>query len=253
MSRVGIISDVHSNMPALTEAFRLLDKHRVDDVICLGDVVGYGPEPMACLKLIKAHCTTLIQGNHDAAVGDEDEYLRMNHLAMAGVDFAREQLDPDCLKYLNGHPRMLVCPGSQITLAHGSITGDHFDYIVNGLSAYENFLLMETRLLLVGHSHLAFISEYKSSMAMDVGELSLTTFRQKGEFERQLMADSRYIINPGSVGQPRDIPLASLCILDDNGQKLTSIRFPYDVSASKKKIIEAGLPDLAWQRLELGR
>lgn len=253
MSKIGFISDIHSNLTALTQALELLAIHRVDEIVCLGDVVGYGPEPVACLNRVRDQCSTIIQGNHDAALADEYEYCRMNRLAMAGVDHARKQLDLSNVMYLMSRARMMVFPEKDLTLTHGSLTEDHFEYILDGRSAYENFLLMKTRYLLVGHSHLAFMSELKSRAEVDEGLLFMKTFRLEGEVVVQLNRDSKYIINPGSVGQPRDIPLGSLCILDNDNNTVTYIRFPYDIKITKEKIIKVGLPDWAWQRLEKGR
>lgn len=253
MSNIGIISDIHSNMESLTKAQRIMEERGVEEVFCLGDVVGYGPDPASCLHTVKRLCSSVIQGNHDAGVGDRNEYYLMNSLAKAGIDYAARQLDHNSTLYLNKLPRMMVKKGLGISLAHGSLTGDHFDYIMDGLSALDNFLAMTTQCLFVGHSHHTFISELPFSEHSPFSEPSFLTFRDEGTVTVTLKEANRYIINPGSVGQPRDVPLASLCILNTDANTVSFVRYTYDVDQTVTKIKKAGLPDWAWQRLLLGR
>ncbi len=252
MAKIGVISDIHSNMESLTEALKILENQCVDEIVCLGDIVGYGPEPLQCLKMVRSVCSLVIQGNHDAAVSDDGEYARMNNMARVGIDYARMQLDSEAKEYLSSLQRGSMLSDQRTTLAHGSLTGDHFDYIQSTRSAVENVLLMKTPYLLVGHSHEAFIREFELSEEGKKATLSFQECREKAAVTYTMDEGKKYIINPGSVGQPRDIPLGGLCIMESDSNDVTFIRYPYDINLTIDKVIKAGLPDYAWQRLVKG-
>lgn len=241
------MSDVHSNMASLSKALEYLAHYGVNQILSLGDVVGYGPDPKACLALVRSTCSMVTQGNHDAAISDESEYRRMSRLAKAGVDYARARLSDEEKMYLSQLPRVLTL--DNMTLVHGSLTADKFDYILDANAASENFMEMTTNLLFVGHSHMAFVSDRLADGEETMKKPCFYAFADEGAVAVRLRDDQRYIINPGSVGQPRDIPLGSFCMYDTEDRMLTFVRYPYDIEKVKRRIVEAGLPEMAWQRL----
>lgn len=253
MSLIGIISDIHGNLASLKTGLDILDTYHVTQVMCLGDLVGYGPEPHECLSLVRKTCSKVIQGNHDAAIVDPKEFGRMNSLAREGILYARGQMKGDDSDYLSTLPRIITLTDHNMTIAHGSITSDHFDYILTVEAAAENFLLMANKYLFVGHSHRAAISAFSPIAQEDDYKFTSSQILEEGPRVIQLKDRVKYIINPGSIGQPRDVPLGGLCVMDTDHDLVTFVRYVYDIASTKRKIINAGLPEIAWKRLEIGR
>ena len=240
--RWGIFCDIHGNLEALDAVLAALAGERIDRYLCLGDIVGYGANPRECIAEIKRIDAPTIAGNHDwAAVGLFD-IAYFNPAARAAVLWTRQNLtyeDKEFLKNLD-----LIHREEELTLVHASLQNPgQFEYILDISSAARTFELLRTRVCSIGHSHapVIFIKE---------GENYSFTFQAKVK----LKASRTYIVNAGSVGQPRDgDPQASFVVYDSESKEIEIKRVPYDVQKAQDKIIKAGLPRTLAERLAAGR
>jgi len=232
--RIAIISDIHSNLEALQTAFGIIDDLKPDTVICLGDIVGYGPNPTECLDIIRSKCSVVIKGNHDEAVTVESEAEKFNPYAVEAVKWTREQLDSGHRDYLSGLPYMHEI--DDMLFVHGSpAIPENWDYIFTAYDAQSHFPTFTQSVCFIGHTHIPGIYTENGSY---------------GAFNR----DTRYIINVGSVGQPRDgNPRLSFGLFDTERWDYQNIRCEYDARVTASKIQQAGLPGFLADRLILGR
>jgi diadenosine tetraphosphatase ApaH/serine/threonine PP2A family protein phosphatase len=240
--RYAVLSDVHGNLEALRAVLDDADEH-ADDVLCLGDVVGYGADPAACVDVIAARVRAIVAGNHEHAVIGRMDLAWFNPYARAAAEWTRERLDRDCATYLGTLP--LATEVHDATLVHASpCQPDEWDYLVtadDGLTAFESFA---TRLCFVGHSHVPAMWSLGSSGPE----------YERGDFDVSLDAGRRYIVNVGSVGQPRDHDArAAYALWDVEDRRVTIRRVPYDIAAARAKIHAAGLPRFLADRLSAGR
>jgi diadenosine tetraphosphatase ApaH/serine/threonine PP2A family protein phosphatase len=214
-----------------------------DEVWCLGDVVGYGAEPEACIDLLYQHAVTAVVGNHDRGVLGQVDLRHFNEeAAIAGLWTAR-RLSPAHKERLSRLPETAL--KEPFTLVHGSLRAPVWEYLLSTKAAQATFSLLTTPYCLVGHSHVPFVCrETKHGCAFERwpegGPLSLGT--------------ERLIINPGSVGQPRDgDPRTSYALYDNEANTIAHHRVEYDIAATQEKIRRAGLPEWLAERLSLGR
>ncbi len=244
--RYLIISDIHANLTAfqaVLEDAGTLGKD-YDFVWCLGDVVGYGPDPNECVDLLRSLPHLCLAGNHDWAALGRLDVRTFNTDARKAVTWTRETLTDANLAFLEALPTTFVL--GDFTLVHGSPREPVWEYILDPLVAALNFPHYETPYCLVGHTHTPVIFKLAS---------------QKGECEpvsptynAQTQLDGkRQIINPGSVGQPRDSdPRAAYAILDAERQMWEFRRIPYDIKAVQERMRQAAMPDRLVTRLEHG-
>jgi diadenosine tetraphosphatase ApaH/serine/threonine PP2A family protein phosphatase len=239
--RYAVLSDIHGNLEALRAV--LADAAgRTDDVLCLGDVVGYGADPAACVDLIGARAQAVVAGNHEHAVVGRLDLSWFNRYARAAAEWTRERLDADCAAYLDALPLTAVVDDA--TLVHASPRQpEEWDYLVTVDDGVGAFAAFTTRLCFVGHSHVpAMWSLGSSGPDYERGDVTLT-----------LEAGRRYIVNVGSVGQPRDRdPRAAYAVWDVDGRTVSVRRVPYDLGAARAKIEDAGLPRFLADRLAAG-
>lgn len=242
--RVVLISDIHSNAVALDAVLAALPPY--DEIWCLGDTIGYGPEPNRCLATIRERTTHALTGNHDLACLGAVSLADFNALARAANEWNNRQLDPDLRAFLAGLPARLTVPPT-VTLAHASPRDPIWEYILDPATARANLRYFETPLCFVGHSHVPTIFRMASDDAWD--------FRRAQPDELlEIAANARYIINPGSVGQPRDgDPRAAYAIWDTEARTIHFKRVAYDVAATQQQMRAVGLPDLLAERLAFGR
>ena len=245
--RVAILSDIHANLVALQNVLLTLEAMQVGRIWCLGDVVGYGPEPQACADIIRARAEICLAGNHDLAVAGKLSLSQFNPVAIRAIEWQRHHLRAETLDWLAALPSKHVLP--DITLVHGSPRAPVWEYLADDETAAANFAAFDTPLCLVGHSHLALgwrLSRQKKGPVLEwVGQ-------QPGDILK-LDAAYRWILNPGSVGQPRDHdPRASFAVLDIEGQTWTWHRLQYNIDEVVDAIQKAGLPDVLGRRLYLG-
>ena len=242
--RIAILSDIHSNMEAL---HAVLDDARahgaVDEVWCLGDTVGYGPDPQACLATVRGMEHVVVAGNHDWATAGKVNLADFNPDAAAACLWTMAQLSPEQVDFLADLP--LRVERGPFTLVHGSPRDPIWEYVVSMRTAQACFDHFTTPHCLVGHSHIPFICRQDKEGRVENVELPLDTPFPLGE--------ERLIVNPGSVGQPRDDdPRASYIIYDGEQGSLEFHRVPYDFRAAQRKMHLEGLPSFLAERLQFG-
>jgi diadenosine tetraphosphatase ApaH/serine/threonine PP2A family protein phosphatase len=238
--RVLVISDIHSNANALDSV--LDHAGSVDGVWCLGDVVGYGPDPNECVARLKdlPHLTCL-QGNHDLAAVGELALDGFNAEARSSIEWLREQLSAESLAFLKGlHARTEV---NGVTLAHASPRQPVLEYLLDTYSAGENFAYFNTDICLVGHTHVPVIFFLNGEGVR----------LQVPEANHSFTLERRCIANPGSVGQPRDRDArAAFAIFDDQTSGWNYHRVEYDVAGVQQRMRAAQLPERHIARLSSG-
>ncbi|MFC2046678.1 metallophosphoesterase family protein [Chloroflexota bacterium] len=242
--RYAIIADIHANLAAFTAVLDdIEDRGGVAEVWCLGDVVGYGPDPHQCLELLRQCNHVCIAGNHDWAATCKMDTSEFNPDAAAACHWAGQQLSPEDVEYLNSLP--LVIHRNDFTLVHGSPRDPIWEYLLSTSSARENFTYFTSQFCLVGHSHVPLGFECN-----ETGDCSLCEFPADAVLT---LTDNRLIINPGSVGQPRDSdPRASYAIYDSEARSISHYRIPYDIGATQDRMMKYSLPRHLVVRLSHG-
>jgi diadenosine tetraphosphatase ApaH/serine/threonine PP2A family protein phosphatase len=240
--RYAILSDVHSNLEALEAVLHDVGIRKIEDVLFLGDAVGYGPNPNECIELLVENCKILLAGNHDWGVIGQTDITYFNEYARAAIEWTKDVLTEKSHKTLGSFPITEEIEKGDMLLVHSTPKEPkEWHYLLTLWDAEINFHCFSNKFCFLGHSHYPFIIERLPS-----GEL--VTYKEavaKGQSER-------YIMNVGSVGQPRDgDPRASYAIVDE--EKMEIIRVPYDIEAVQKKMKKAGLPALLIERLSKGR
>jgi len=243
--KYGIISDIHSNHEALVAVFHNLGK--VDKIICLGDIVGYGANPNECTGKIRETDAICIAGNHDLASVDLLDTQYFNSEAGKAIVWTSKQLNTEN-RYFLKKLKDSINFGHNILAVHGSPGKLRWNYIADSLTAETIFRKYAFNILFIGHSHLAeCFSEDKMGNKIHHQDLSCG-----GRF--RILENRRYIINCGSVGQPRDgNPNASYAVYDDNNKEITIKRIKYPINVAQKKILGAKLPEIFACRLSVGR
>ncbi len=242
--RIAVISDIHANFAAFQAVLR--DMGTVDETWCLGDVVGYGPDPNECietLRQIEPH--VCIAGNHDWAALGRLDTADFNYDAEFAALWTRDHLSADNRAYLESRPERL--PKGDFTLVHGSPRDPLWEYLLSPGAARDNFALFSTPYCFVGHSHIPIIFREALS-ASDNPQAQAGTVNVPVNLDQQ-----RLIINPGSVGQPRDgNPDASYVMLDSNARSVQYRRVPYPINETQERMRQAGLPPRLIARLSFG-
>jgi predicted phosphodiesterase len=251
--KFGFISDPHANLPALKAVVAGLKKQRVDEIYGLGDFVGYGSRPNECVELIRSEQIFCLKGNHDAAASDTKITTHFNPIALRAIKWTANRLLDENKKFLSSLPikRSFELEGGDVVeLVHGSLLNPLNGYIREMPEIVGNFGAMSGRYLIFGHTHRP--SVYFTNK---LGSHLPATFRNTPQLE--LSAFTKYLINPGSVGQPRDgDPRASFMIFDEKSRGLEIFRVDYDVAAAQRDILNSGLDQKAAaalvKRLALG-
>lgn len=243
--RIVVVADVHANLEAFEAVLQhARDNGGVDAIWSLGDLVGYGPDPMPCIDLLQSFEHEAIAGNHDyaaiGAIGVDD----FNPHAAAAALWTGQQLSLEARVWIGGlEPEMVLEPA--FTLVHGSLIDPIWDYLVYSDSAAEHLTRQTTPYGFVGHTHLPQLFVATSSGAESSSLEDGYTLQ---------LRDARFVANPGSVGQPRDgDPRAAYAVIDTDTERITFHRVAYDIAKTQSKMREAGLPDVLWQRLVSGR
>lgn len=239
--KVAILSDVHANAEALRAVLDDIDRRNVRSIVCLGDSVGYGAEPSECLDLLFESCAVMIAGNHDLAATGRLEDSRFSAFARNAVQYARRLLTPPQREKLAGLPAEDAF--GELLLVHASPANpDEYPYIRDVDLAGETFDGRDFRIACYGHTHVPLV------FAKTSAGVSLTMSPRV-----ELARDGHYLINCGSVGQPRDQdPRASYAVFDSDARVATFHRVPYDTERASAKIREAGLPEQLGTRLLVG-
>jgi predicted phosphodiesterase len=241
--RILIISDIHANYTAFDTVLRDAEGDW-DYVWCLGDVVGYGPDPNECVERLRELPHLCLAGNHDWAALNRLDIRTFNPDARRAVDWTRETLTDENTRWLKALPTTFVI--GQYTLVHASPREPIWEYILEPLVAALNFPHFETPYCIVGHTHQPVIYE----MINEQGE---TAVHKPSYFEKYQLNGHRKIINPGSIGQPRDAdPRAAYAVLDFETNVWEYRRIEYDVAETQNRMFKYDLPERLIARLEHG-
>lgn len=243
LMRYGIFADIHSNLEALNSIIEAYKNEAIDRYLCVGDVVGYAANPKECVEKIKAMAMITVAGNHDWASVNLFSIDNLNPIAQEAVFWTKGNLDEESKYFLES--LKLVYKNEDLTLVHGTLDNPRdFNYMTDGYIAEETFIKLETSICFIGHAHIPGI--------FIKGDNEGILYRQDDAVDIKM--ENRYIINVGSVGQPRDgDPRACYCIYDTEKKEVQIKRAEYDMQATRKKIIAAGLPASLGDRLIIGR
>ena len=240
----AILADIHANLTAFEAVLGDIEKKGgVDEIWCLGDIVGYGPDPCRCIELLRQYKHVCVVGNHDLAAIGKMELSYFNPYAAAACQWTAEQLSEDDIEYLKNLP--LTLEKGEFLLAHGSPAEPALEYVMSASIAARNFEFFQLPYCLVGHTHapVAYREEEGECIPVSLSPgIGL------------VLGEKRMIINPGGVGQPRDgDPRAAYAIYDDEGRVFRLYRIEYDIRATQDRMMEAQLPIHLITRLEAGR
>ena len=241
--RVLVLSDIHSNLAALDAVLAACGE--VDAVWNIGDTVGYGPNPRECLDMmVNLVASPALVGNHDLACIGAIDISDFNPVAQVASRWTSLQLGVDHRTYLRGLPSMTMA--EQITLAHGSPRSPIWEYVTSPAVATENFACFESDTCFIGHTHIAMYAVLREGA--EIAELAALADGQALD-----LLEGRLIINPGSVGQPRDRdPRAAYAVLDTDVGTVTGHRVAYDIAATQRQMAIANLPEILITRLSHG-
>ncbi len=242
--RYLVISDIHANLEAL-EAVLEAAQGKYDQILCCGDLIGYGADPNAVVEWVRGNCQTAIRGNHDKAGVTLADLEWFNPVAQTATVWTHSALTPDNMEYVASLPAgpLLV---EDFSIVHGSPLNED-EYLINIPEAEEAFAYQPSQLVFFGHTHVQGGFEYqrRKTWRIHPGVRSMS---------HHLDAGSAYLINPGSVGQPRDEnPDAAYVLFDSEEQMVVYQRTPYDIEKAQDKIRKAGLPGVLADRLAIGR
>lgn len=236
--RYAILSDIHANLEALEESLAYLSRERIDEYWIPGDIVNYGADPNACMEIAMRVGPKIIAGNHERALFDEVLASCFNPYALQALRWTRKELEPKWLEILRNLP--LLCSERLFTMGHAAIAcPEKFDYLYHFEDAGDSLRMLKTPVGWIGHTHIprVFRKTEGSAFSLRAGKYPLDR-------------DEMYLINAGSVGQPRDSdPRLSLAVFDDEEYVLELVRLPYNNRKAAEKILAAGLPRYLADRL----
>ncbi|OGS08054.1 MAG: hypothetical protein A2270_03150 [Elusimicrobia bacterium RIFOXYA12_FULL_51_18] len=240
----GVFSDVHANHEALKAVLAFFYKNKVERFICCGDLVGYGPQPSECVReIMKLPHVSIVLGNHDAALTGKMEMRWFNSNASAAIEFARKRLSGAELAYLAALPEMVKT--EDFSLVHGSPRKPLTEYLLSGAQFSENLEHWAASPCFIGHSHMPVYFRQSSGVPPETDFLL--------PMAKVLMSGVRYMINPGSVGQPRDgNPRAACGLFDQEKNTFEIFRVDYDVARVQELMKTNGLPQMLMERLAFG-
>lgn len=250
MARIAVLSDIHANLHAFEAVLNDIAKRNVDEIWCLGDIVGYGAFPSECIKLASENCSLILSGNHDLAVSGLLEISSFNWEAKVAIEWTSEKVEESDKSFLKSLDSMKILDlqGKRLVVSHGSPLNPVWEYVLTYSDINRVFYFLdenEAFACLHGHSHLQFFA----SSEAEPPEIS------KGSGKMSLNLQNLYVINPGSVGQPRDYDWrAAYLIIDFKGEELNIefLRVEYDVEEAARAIVEEGLPVFLASRLRAG-
>jgi predicted phosphodiesterase len=239
--RYGIVADIHGNLEALEAVLAVCEERKVDAYLSTGDIVGYGANPRVCIDPIGGLYTIVTAVNHDWAAANRLSLDYFNPYAREAIYWTQERLSKAQFQYL--HDLNLIEIENSVTLVHGTLYDpENFDYLLTAYDAHLSLQLQETQLCLVGHSHVPITFLLDGSVSYSF------------ETEIDISGLEKAIVNPGSVGQPRDEnPKAAFGIYDSETRVMNIERVDYDIEKATSKILRAGLPEVLAERLWLGK
>lgn len=241
--RIALVSDIHGNLEALTAVLHDAESRQIDEIACLGDVIGYGADPAECLDLIESTCRIRLMGNHESAALGRMNDLAMNEIARRSMSWTREQLSDRHVALIESFEieRWI----DNLHLVHASpFEPENWHYVLTPKAAAQAFEATEAFICFFGHSHLPTI--------FSIGEDQKVRSRFGHDF--QPLEENRYLVNVGSVGQPRDDdPRSSYVVYDTDTFDVYFHRIAYDFTVTQKKLAEANAPAMLIERIAIGR
>jgi predicted phosphodiesterase len=243
--RLAFISDIHANLEALEVVLADIKEQKIEEIICLGDIVGYGANPNECAELVRSNCSTILLGNHDAAAVNLLATHHFNSHAKIAIEWTASNLKNDIRTFLLSLP--LTATHETLTLVHSTPYEPNMWYYITSLEeAAFNFQYFETEACLVGHTHIPIIIVMDKEKEVYV--------HQALQINLKALEGSRLLINVGSVGQPRDRnPDSCYAILDTTTGDFSFRRVPYDIEKTQAKMKKIKMPDFLVNRLTEGR
>lgn len=243
LMRYGIFSDIHSNLEALDTVIEAYRKEVINKYLCVGDVIGYAANPRECIEKVKTLTTVTVAGNHDWAAVDLFSLDYFNPLAKESLLWTKNNLNDSSKYFLQS--LQLIYKNENLTLVHGTLNNpQEFNYLFDSYAAFETFRLLQNNVCFVGHTHVAGIFVLDQSNNIHYREDNILNIEP----------ENKYIINVGSVGQPRDEdPRAAYCIYDTEKKVIQIKRIRYAVETTRKKIFENNLPRFLGDRLLVGK
>jgi predicted phosphodiesterase len=255
--RLAILSDIHANLPALEAVLADIDGAGIEELWCLGDVVGYGAQPDECARLVAEHCELCLVGNHDLAVLGELDDSSFSPAAAAAVRWTRETARPETIDFLRGLEP--ADESHEVALYHASPRDPVWEYVLWPDQAAECIAAQAARVSLVGHSHVALFfvmagdrNPLARGQAAELNDGAKGA--QAGAGTRVDLSEGRWLLNPGSVGQPRDgDPRAAWLELDTDGWEASYHRIDYEIDRAAEAIAASELPEHLAKRLYVGQ
>lgn len=246
--KFGVIADIHANYPALESVLNILKKNEVEGYLVLGDIIGYGPHPNECIEAVmKMSNALVIAGNHDWACVDLEDVSAFNSIARQAVDWTKSILKKENRDYIQSLDYILE--SAKFMAVHGS-PSDPLDEYLDSIDIFEKNLpfFKKRNLCFVGHNHLPLCFKKLVEDGVLVGNML------KENEELKINSAEITVVNPGSVGQPRDGDARASCgIFDDNGLVFKILRVSYDLNSVQQDMRQKQLPDALIQRLAVGR
>jgi diadenosine tetraphosphatase ApaH/serine/threonine PP2A family protein phosphatase len=238
--RVAVVSDIHGNLAALESVLAAVDERTPDALWCLGDLVGYGARPNECCTLVRERAALSLAGNHDLAVRGTIDLSEFNGDAGVAARWTRDVLTNESQSYLDSLETHAAADGVQ--LFHASARDEVWEYVLSDEAAFATLAVTTAPIVLVGHSHVALAVSSGGTGGLAPAGTSTS------------LAGTRTLLNPGSVGQPRDgDPRAAFLLLDLAGSTATFERVEYDIERTQSEIRAAGLPEVLARRLAVGQ
>ncbi|MBU2540984.1 MAG: metallophosphatase family protein [Candidatus Omnitrophica bacterium] len=241
--RYGIFADIHSNIEALEAVLTALESENIDKYLCVGDVIGYAANPCECIKRVKEIASVCVAGNHDWAAIGKFNLDFFNPLAKTAIVKNSLKLSEEDKKFLDS--LKLTYENEDLTLVHGTLQdAASFHYLRGEFEAVWTCRLMETPVCFVGHTHIPQIFEFRNYSS--ISELFTSELR--------IEANNKYIVNVGSVGQPRDNDSrACYCVFDAEKGEISLKRSGYDIKGAQGEMLKAGMPEFLARRLTFGQ
>ena len=241
---IALISDIHGNLDALNAVLEDIKDQGISNIWCLGDIVGYGAEPLRCVDAVRERCSQVVTGNHDKLAAGADSLSFLSEHVSAGILYARARLSKSQFDWLGSLPYSFVEEG--VTVVHASLCHpEDFSYLATDMEARLHFKSQVTLVSFVGHTHVPLITVENGSSII---------WKESREEPIYLEKTAKCCINVGSVGQPRDDnPKACYALFSPLKNTLQMRRVDYDIERAQQRITEAGLPQINAARLSVGK